>query len=290
MHPLQRFLGVGFFVALTFFVGATPVLGAVPPDTAGTPASRPLPRAFTFRTEYFIPDSTHAFSTWDERTIDIYRADLTKFRDTVRILLNDYVNGVYFTFPLQGRITSTFGYRRMMGHAFHFGTDIKCETGDSIVAALDGVVRVVRYDRGYGWFVVIAHEGGLETLYGHLSKALVQPGYRIRSGELLGKGGNTGLSTGSHLHFEFRFLGEQFDPARVLAFDKGEVYVDHFDLDATWFDHLVELAKTHYHQIRSGDTLGHIARRWGTSVYALCRLNGISTRTLLRPGRTIRVN
>ncbi len=250
---------------------------------AGAPALR-------FRTEYFVADSTHTFSTWDERTIDIYRADLTKFRDTVRILLNDHVNGVFFTFPIQGRITSAFGYRRMMGHHFHFGTDIKCQTGDSIVAALDGTVRVVRYDRGYGWFVVIAHEGGLETLYGHLSKTLVQPGYRIRSGELLGYGGNTGLSTGSHLHFEFRFLGEQFDPARIISFDRAQVLVDHFDLDASWFDHLVELARVKYHVIRPGDTLGHIARRWGTSVGRLCQLNGMSVRSLLRPGRSLRVN
>ncbi len=257
----------------------------------GSSPDRPVSApALRFRTEYFVPDSTHTFSTWDERTIDIYRADLTKFRDTVRLYLNDHVAGVFFSFPIRGRITSGFGYRRMFGHQFHFGTDIKCERGDSIVAALDGTVRVVRYDRGYGWFVVIAHEGGLETLYGHLSKTMVEPGYRIRSGELLGYGGSTGLSTGNHLHFEFRFLGEQFDPARVLSFEQGEVLVDHFDLDATWFDHLVELAKAKYHVIRRGDTLGHIARRWGTSIYRLCALNGMTTRSILRPGRTLRVN
>lgn len=305
MQHLYRKACMGLSLLAAWALMGAGLLAAAPADSNGVSkdparsraaasvgaAAEPAARAaLTFRSEFFIPDSAYTYSTWDERTIDIYRADLTKFRDTVRIYLNDHVAGVFFTFPIQGRITSSFGYRRMMGHNFHFGTDIKCQTGDSIVAALDGTVRVVRYDRGYGWFVVIAHEGGLETLYGHLSKALVQPGYRIRSGELLGYGGNTGLSTGSHLHFEFRFLGEQFDPARVISFDQGQVLVDHFDLDASWFDHLVELARVKYHLIRRGDTLGHIARRWGTSVGRLCQLNHISTRTLLRPGRSLRVN
>lgn len=89
----------------------------------------------------------------------------------------------------------------------HNGLDIKVYIGDTIRAAFSGKVRMVKYERrGYGKYVVIRHENGLETVYGHLSKQIVDENQYVEAGEPIGLGGNTGRSTGSHLHFE-RVLG-----------------------------------------------------------------------------------
>ncbi len=85
----------------------------------------------------------------------------------------------------------------------HQGLDIKVYIGDTIRAAFSGKVRVVKYDgNGYGKYIVIRHNNGLETIYGHLSKQIVSPNQTVRAGQPIGLGGNTGRSTGSHLHFE----------------------------------------------------------------------------------------
>ena len=105
------------------------------------------------------------------------------------------------------RITDVFGYRPRRRRA-HYGLDIKVYVGDTIRAAFDGKVRVVKNQgrRGYGKYVVIRHDNGLETVYGHLSKQLVDTNQLVKAGEPIALGGNTGRSTGSHLHFETRFL------------------------------------------------------------------------------------
>ena len=113
----------------------------------------------------------------------------------------------------QTKITSNFGprWRRM-----HNGIDIKVYIGDTIRAAFDGKIRMVKYERrGYGKYVVIRHENGLETVYGHLSKQLVKEDEYVKAGEPIGLGGNTGRSTGSHLHFETRVLGQEIGRAHV---------------------------------------------------------------------------
>lgn len=108
-----------------------------------------------------------------------------------------------FCMPTPSRnITSRFGYRPTFKRV-HKGLDIKVYTGDTIVSAFDGKVRVVCYDAGgYGNYVVIRHNNGLETIYGHLSKQLVKGDQMVKAGEPIGLGGNTGRSFGSHLHFE----------------------------------------------------------------------------------------
>ena len=136
---------------------------------------------------------------------------------------NDYVQAYKdavvpesYTFDLTGfcmptnntRITDVFGYRPRR-RRMHYGLDIKVYVGDTIRAAFDGKVRVVKNQgrRGYGKYLVIRHDNGLETVYGHLSKQLVKENQLVKAGEVIGLGGNTGRSTGSHLHFETRFLG-----------------------------------------------------------------------------------
>ena len=132
-----------------------------------------------------------------------------------------------FHMPTPSRkITSPFGQRWGRLHA---GLDIKVYIGDTIKAAFDGKVRVVDFDaKGYGKFVVIRHPNGLETLYGHMSKQLVKNNQIVRAGEPIGLGGNTGKSTGSHLHFETRICGVPVNPALMFDFPHQDVTGDFF--------------------------------------------------------------
>ena len=125
------------------------------------------------------------------------------------------INLRHFCMPTPSRvITSNFGPR--WGRS-HDGLDIKVYIGDTIRAAFSGKVRIVRYDGGgYGNFVVIRHNNGLETLYGHMSKQLVDENQVVRAGDPIGLGGNTGRSTGSHLHFETRRLLCSISAIRML--------------------------------------------------------------------------
>ena len=193
------------------------------------------------------------------------------------------------------KITSPFGprWRRM-----HNGLDLKVNIGDTIVAAFDGKVRIVRYERrGYGKYVVIRHDNGLETIYGHLSKQLVEENQLVKAGEVIGLGGNTGRSTGSHLHFETRFLGIAINPALMFDFPKQDIVADTYTFKKTKGyqraagSHDTQLASDgtiRYHKVKSGDTLSRIAKLRGVSISTLCKLNRIKPTTTLRIGQVLR--
>ncbi|MCR4808915.1 MAG: peptidoglycan DD-metalloendopeptidase family protein [Prevotella sp.] len=236
-----------------------------------------------------------------------------------------------FHMPCESRmITSHYGYRRSFRRQ-HYGTDIKVFVGDTIRAAFSGKVRVVEdqgYRRGYGKYVVIRHPNGLETVYGHLSRHLVKPDQIVRAGEVIGLGGNTGRSTGSHLHFETRFLGQFINPEKLFDFEaqdvKGDYYLfcsngrgallasaDKVDGGEEEMDEETARAlmakeaeseafqqkkmqemrtkpRTHVHKVKSGETLSSIARKCGTTIDKLCRMNNIKRTTILRPGQILR--
>lgn len=193
------------------------------------------------------------------------------------------------------KITDVFGYRPRR-RRMHYGLDVKVFIGDTIRAAFDGKVRVVKNQgrRGYGKYIVIRHDNGLETVYGHLSKSLVDVNDIVRAGDPIALGGNTGRSTGSHLHFETRFLGQAINPADIIDFENSvphqDTYVFHnikingrkSNIYTSSSDQMV------YHRVKSGDTLGKIARMYGTTVNELCRLNGIKSTSTLRLGQSIR--
>lgn len=132
-----------------------------------------------------------------------------------------------FHMPTTNRVvTSNYGHR---WHRQHEGIDVKVYIGDTIRAAFDGKVRITRYDRrGYGYHIVMRHPNGLETLYGHLSKILVDEDQVVKAGDIIGLGGNTGRSTGSHLHFETRLLGQPIDPALMFDFENQDVTGDFY--------------------------------------------------------------
>lgn len=191
------------------------------------------------------------------------------------------------------KITSPFGprWRRM-----HNGLDLKVNIGDTIVAAFDGKVRIVKYERrGYGKYVVIRHDNGLETVYGHLSKQLVEENQLVKAGEIIGLGGNTGRSTGSHLHFETRFLGIAINPIYMFDFPKQDIVADTYTFRkakgvnrAGSHDTQVADGAIRYHKVKSGDTLSRIAKLRGVSVSTLCKLNRIKPTTTLRIGQVLR--
>ncbi|MCL2414838.1 MAG: M23 family metallopeptidase [Bacteroidales bacterium] len=191
--------------------------------------------------------------------------------------------------PPSGGATAGFGRR---GWRMHFGQDFRCRTGDPIFAAFDGVVRIARRSATYGLFVVIRHHNGLETYYAHLSRLLVRAGQEVRAGELIGLCGNTGRSRGSHLHFEVRYLGAPIDPAHIINFETHELRNPVLYLSEYHFRYLEverELNRAQFHVVRSGDTLGAIARRYGTTVNNIARLNGIRPNAIIRPGQRLRV-
>ena len=165
----------------------------------------------------------------------------------------------------------------------HLGIDVKVLTGDTIRAAFDGKVRISRYERrGYGHYLVIRHPNGLETVYGHLSKKLVSENDIVHAGDPIGLGGNTGRSTGSHLHFETRILGHAVNPAKLFDFQNQKATTDYFVYQKN--------TQEVYYKVKKGDTLIGIAMKNETSVANICKLNGITRNSVIKVGQTLRVN
>lgn len=191
------------------------------------------------------------------------------------------------------KITDVFGYRPRR-RRMHYGLDVKVFIGDTIRAAFDGKVRVVKNQgrRGYGKYIVIRHDNGLETVYGHLSKQIVEINQLVKAGEPIALGGNTGRSTGSHLHFETRFLGIPIDPALMFDFEKQDVVADHYTFTKTKTSkgtaRSMASGEGLFYKVKSGDTLSKIASRQGVSIDKLCQLNRITRKTILRPGQVLR--
>lgn len=211
--------------------------------------------------------------------------------------------------PYQGDVyyRGKFGIRRGRRHQ---GVDIPLKTGDPVYATFNGKVRISKYLGGYGNLIVIRHENGLETFYGHLSKRNVEVGDWVNAGDIIGLGGSTGRSTGPHLHFETRYQGFAFDPQWLIDFKTGDLRQRLFVLKKKYFSPYsnyeqdfedefkneeddkkedAEKAAMKWHIVRTGDTLGRIAINNGTTVNALCKLNGITPTTTLKIGRKLRV-
>ncbi len=126
-------------------------------------------------------------------------------------------------YPVYGRITSGFGMRidPFNGKwAFHSGVDIKGRIGLPIRVTADGIVKSVGYSRGYGKYVIIYHGRGFSTLYAHLYKIKVKRWQRVKRGDVIGLMGNTGRSTGPHLHYEVRVGNRPVNPLKFMKLNK----------------------------------------------------------------------
>lgn len=231
------------------------------------------------------------YDSWNNDAAHCYSAEVVP--DSFKIDLRG------FAMPTPSRnVTSNFGYRPRFRRV-HKGLDIKVYTGDTIVSAFDGKVRVVKYDRGgYGYYVVVRHNNGLETIYGHLSKQLVKVDQEVKAGEAIGLGGNTGLSFGSHLHFETRLLGQAIDPSLLFDFPNQDVtadyYVFHKDKSSSSSSSSSRLASSqkttgsHFYQVKKGDTLSGIAKKLGVSLDVLYRTNNLSKKSKIRPRQILK--
>lgn len=239
--------------------------------------------------ELLFPADELYGSNWENRWVDPFRQnkDIT-FPDSCEIDCSSFILPI----DCNLKVTSKYGPRR---RRMHRGIDLKVQIGDTIRAAFSGKVRIRSFERrGYGYYLVLRHPNGLETVYGHLSKFLVNENDIIKAGEPIGLGGNTGRSTGSHLHFETRFLGQAINPAEIIDFENGVPHQDLYvfrnvkingrksNIYTSSEDQMV------YHRVKSGDTLGKIARMYGTSINELCRLNGIKSTSTLRIGQSLR--
>lgn len=214
----------------------------------------------------------------------------------IELCLVDDTHGYHI--PVPGSAHSKFKMRRRRPH---YGVDLPLHTGDSVKAAFDGVVRIATGQKtgGYGNLVILRHSNGLETYYGHMSKLLVEPGDAVRAGDVIGLGGSTGRSTGPHLHLETRFKGRAFDPERVFNFDRGCLRTGNLTLKKDNFSIYSHYGQTdseskaasqaQYYKVRKGDTLGKIAKKYGTTVSKICKLNGIKSSKTLRVGESLRV-
>ncbi|MBL6964291.1 MAG: peptidoglycan DD-metalloendopeptidase family protein [Bacteroidetes bacterium] len=227
--------------------------------------------------------NNYVYSIWNEKKIDPYKINLARKTDTTQLVLVH--DSFIYVHPVKDVINSVFGMR---GYRFHYGMDIELDTGDSVLCAFDGKVRFAKYYSGYGNVVVVTHINGLETLYAHLSRIKVEVGEKLKAGQLVGLGGATGRATGSHLHFEVRFMGKAMDPRIIIDFDNYILISDTLNLCCHTYEYLIERSKTKYHYVRSGDTLYRISRMHGVSIDRLCALNGINRNTTLKIGRPIR--
>ena len=260
----------------------------------------------TFATQDLENPSSHIYTDWNNKDI----------RNVEGYVAPKYeIDLTGFCMPTKNRkVNSKFG--RRWGRQ-HEGIDVKVYIGDTIYSAFDGKVRMVKFNRkGYGYYVVIRHTNGLETLYGHLSKQLVKEDQIVRAGEPIGLGGNTGRSSGSHLHFETRLLGYPLNPALMFDFEKQDVVADTYvsrlgklvrgesgkqlaaassalainsspTVPNVTNDEVEEVEEVTY-KVKKGDSLYLIARRHGLTVSQLCRLNGLKTTSTIQPGMILK--
>jgi murein DD-endopeptidase MepM/ murein hydrolase activator NlpD len=266
------------------------------------------------------------FTIWDTKTINPYNISTKDFEEEIAVKLYDVSEGRNWAPVLdKSSLTSHFGWRRKR---WHKGTDLDLETGDPVYAAFDGIVRISGVHSGYGNTVVLRHYNGLETLYGHMSKLYFEPNTLVKAGETIGKGGNTGRSSGSHLHFETRYEGNQFDPENIYSFSKNpmEIKGQELVLSPKLYDYLrggssrpkniitentgaelaggeeenedieeeeeekpVKVNKIQWYRVRPGDNLTEIARRSNTTIAEICRLNKISSYKKLSVGLRLRI-
>jgi len=232
--------------------------------------------------------SNSMYRKWDTKTVSPYDDSITKNDSSLTLTLVDTANFCNFVAPLQSPVvTSNFGWRDGRAHS---GIDLDLEVWDPVVAAFDGMVRIALYHPGYGRVVVIRHHNGLETLYAHLHRFKVKAGDIVSAGQVIGLGGSSGRSSGSHLHFEVRFKGKSINPKHVISFKQNKLISDSLLLVKKKWDYAALPVGVKYHTIVPGDYMYKIANRYNLSVNEICEMNGIRRNSLLVVGRKLRIN
>lgn len=186
-----------------------------------------------------------------------------------------------------GRVESPFGWRDGKRHN---GVDIPLDRWDTIYNAFDGKVRMAKNYSGYGKVVIVRHYNGLETLYAHLQQIKVKTGQEIKAGTVVGLGGSTGNSTGSHLHLEIRYKGIALNPGNIIDFNNKKLLSDTLIIKRDKNTLIGIPAGIKFHVVERGDYPLKIAQRYGISIQDLCKMNNLSARTRLRIGQQLRVS
>lgn len=226
------------------------------------------------------------YGEWNTVSPNAYGVELSSADSILQLRLCDPGQDCGFSMPVPPIITSRFGYRDGRNHN---GIDVDLEVWDTVRAAFPGVVRFAGTYGGFGRLVVVRHFNGLETFYAHLHRIKVAPGAEVDAGELVGLGGSSGHSTGSHLHFETRFKGMPFDPSRMIDLTTGELLGDTLVLVRTRSSFSAYPKGARFHTVAKGEHLSAIADQYGVPLDALCSLNGLSQRARLRVGQRLMV-
>jgi len=233
--------------------------------------------------EPLIP-SSEFYTEWDEKELFPKEDMLLLKGDTsVTLFLYGEKQGDYYH-PFNGLVTSNFGWR---DNKPHNGIDIDVNRGDKIAAAFDGMVRVAKYHGGFGNVVIIRHYNGLETVYAHLSKLKVKPGQVVIAGQLVGLGGSTGHSTGTHLHFEIRFKGVPINPKYIISFEEQQLLYNEVTIKKTKWGLIAHPQNLKYHVVEKGDTILGLAKRFGVSTTSIKQMNCLTGSVRLKQGQII---
>ncbi len=236
---------------------------------------------------FLYPAAAYYNNEWDEDITTLFKDQFT-LDATHSIELENSEFGC-FTMPSWGPLSSPFGWRHKR---YHKGVDIQLRKGDTVVCAFDGMVRFAQKKGGYGNVVIVRHYNGLETVYGHLQKIKVTEGQVVGSGDLIGLAGNTGKSTGPHLHFEVRFMGAPVDPQHFISFDYGSLLYNTVVFKKSKAGLLSAFhPETEYHTVERGETFAGLASRYCTTTTKLRQMNGIAPKQYVRlkPGQVLRV-
>jgi murein DD-endopeptidase MepM/ murein hydrolase activator NlpD len=238
----------------------------------------------------YIPESALPYPAgafyqeWNTSVPNPFRNNLMAFDSCLKLLLVDTLQNCGFVQPVKGVVTSNFGWRYGRNHN---GIDIDLEVWDPVQSAFPGVVRVARYYKGYGRVVVVRHFNGLETIYAHLHRFKVKPGDEVEAGGIVGLGGSSGNSTGSHLHFEMRFQGVPIQPSQVIDFSKHQLRSDVLCLRKSGAFLAAIPEGRNIYKVKKGDYLYKIARQFGLSLEDICAMNNINRHKNLKAGQKL---
>lgn len=232
--------------------------------------------------------SDHFYRDWNSEVPFPFRNNLSAFDSTLKLMLVDSAQNCGYHPPFEGVVTSHFGWRYGRNHN---GIDIDLEVWDPVHSAFAGVVRVAKFYKGYGRVVVVRHYNGLETLYAHLHRFSVKTGDIIEAGDVIGLGGSSGNSTGSHLHFEVRFQGVPIKPSSIINFRSHTVKKNVISLQKSGAFLAIapenETGNKKIYVVKPGDYLYKIAAQFGTSVDKICKLNNIQSKSHLMTGQKL---
>lgn len=227
------------------------------------------------------------YENWDTECITPYDDDLSVNDSNIFLTLTDKSTLCDFVMPIQNAvITSNYGYRSGRNHN---GIDLDLEVWDPVVASFDGMVRIALKHPSFGRVVVIRHYNGLETIYAHLHRLKVEPGDIVEAGQVIGLGGSSGRSTGSHLHYELRFNGKPLNPKHIISFKENKLISESLVLKRKKYTYNAIPIGVEFHSIERGDYMQKIATRYGITVKELCDLNDMRKSSILRVGKQIRI-